>query len=53
MSGLSNGEIASRMEVGRRSVKAYVEHLYRKFEIPVSGIRKVRLALKLHQYSAL
>lgn len=48
LQGCENGEIAQLLKMKRRTVKAYMNRLFRRFEIK-DGIKRVKLATLLYR----
>ena len=48
LEGCDNGEIAQRMKIARRTVKAHFNRLFLRFQI-VDGIKRVKLAILFYR----
>lgn len=49
LKGCTNKEIGARLSIKLRTVKDYLNRLFRRYEIPNKGIKRVKLAVLIYR----
>lgn len=49
LEGCENREIASRMSISVRTVKLYLNQLFKRYPISAGGIKRVKLAVLIYR----